>query len=107
MEKIKKKFDELIQLIKDSKLYNKYQRLLIEMNKDQELNNLISEIKELQQQIVIKEHQLKPVKELEIKLKKKYQQLYKSSLYKEYLKTTKELNIMIQHISNRIQIFFN
>lgn len=108
MNDILDKVDELIEYIKTSDLYKKYQLIETQMNNNDYITQLILEIKKLQKQAVKAQFNNNPnVKELDEKINENIQKLNAIPLYSEYINTKEELNNIFLNIKNTIEIYIN
>jgi len=99
------KVDEIINYIEDSDNYKKYLLIKEKMKNDQEINDLLNEIKHLQKRLANnynKETEL----ELEIELEEKNNLLNNIPLYREYLNTLDEINNIYNIIENSLNKYF-
>jgi len=94
------KVDEIIEVIKTSPNYQKYLLLQEKMNSNQDLINLINEVKDLQKMIV-------NGKDRETLLKEKMDLLENNPLYREYNNTICEINNMFAIVENTLNNYFN
>lgn len=105
---IENKIDELFQAINESEEYKAYKNIGDVLEKDEEITNLINNIKTLQQKSVRLEEagndEYKEVdKEIEIEVK----QLNEKPIYQEYLKRMNELNDILAMSSKQIEDYIN
>lgn len=101
------KFDELIDLIKNSPDYKKYKTLEKIMKNDKEIMMLIEEVKCYQKQIVKLKVVGKDTKELEEKIKIDLEKLENIPVYVEYNYLQTDLNELFQIIKNTIEKCLN
>lgn len=105
---IEKKIDELFEAINESEEYKAYQNIGDVLEKDKEINQLISEIKELQQQSVkLEEEGNEEYKEIDKEIDKKVALLNSKPIYQEYLKRMNEFNDILAMSSNQIEKYIN
>lgn len=97
---ILEKVDEIIEVIKKSPNYQKYLLLQEKMNSNQELINLINEVKDLQKMIV-------NGKDKEIELKEKMALLENNPLYREYNNTLNDINNEFAIVENTLNNYFD
>lgn len=109
MEEIKKEIDGLIDLIVESSLYKNYRNILERMEKSDDINKLIEEIKLLQKKAVREEyaHDQKAQDETETLLIERNKELNNIPLYQEYLVVVEELNDMFLNIRDKVQDVIN
>ncbi len=98
-KEILNKIDEIINLIEDSSVYQKYLTLQREIEKNDELVKLINKVKVLQKDVV---HHLTSKEELN----KVMDELNNHPLYREYNNTLSELNNTYAIIENSINHYF-
>jgi len=103
---ILEKIDDIIDLIKESKEYQDYQFLFDKLDKNEQANLLIKEVKELQKQIVKKEVLKDSTFELENKLNSLLEQLNKIPLYVEFVEKQEELNEKYQSVKQKLDDYF-
>lgn len=104
MNEIYNELDELIELIKNTDVYQEYLSILNQMGKSEDINRLVKEIKELQQQAVRKEYkERKPVDNLNKIIEDKINELNNIPLYHEYKYKAEEIYSLLSIISDRIQ----
>lgn len=94
------KVDEIIETIKTSSNYQKYLLLQEKMNSNQELINLINEVKNLQKMIV-------NGKNKEDELKEKMSLLENNPLYREYNNTINDINNEFSIVENTLNNYFD
>lgn len=100
-DEILKKVDEIIDYIENSDNYKKYLIIKEKMNNDQEINDLINEVKHLQKRLANHYN-----KQLEIELEEKNKLLNNIPLYREYLNTLDEINNIYNIIENSLNKYF-
>ncbi len=100
---IDKKIDELFKSINKSYEYQEYLKISNAIKKDQELLNLIEEIKIMQKQATLLEYQNNTkYKEIDIKIEEKLNILNNHPLYIEYKHKMDDLNDILSTSSNII-----
>lgn len=105
---IENKIEELFQAINESEEYKAYQNIGDVLEKDEEINNLIKEIKTLQQKSVrLEEQGNQEYKEIDKEIDKLVKQLNSKPIYQEYLKRMNELNDILAMSSNQIENYIN
>ena len=97
MNNIKKQIDELFDEIKESLIYQNYISSKKQLNENEEIKEIITKIKEYQVKITNNYSD-----ELELEIKKLYNQLNSYPLYQSYLEYKEELN---NELSNLIKEF--
>lgn len=105
---INKKIDELFETINDSEEYKAYKNIGEVLSRDEEINNLISEIKKLQQKSVhLEESGNLEYKEVDKLIEKKVSLLNSKPIYQEYLRRMNEFNDILAISSNQIEKYIN
>ena len=94
------KVDELLSLIKESPIYQKYLLLQEKMENNIELKSLINEVRSLQKEIVNGYHK-------EDILNEKMKLLEDNPLYREYNNTLSEINNLFTIIENTLNNYFD
>ena len=90
-EDILKKVDEIIDLLKQDSDYIRYQKLKEDVSKNGEITALIEDIKNLQKQLVLLEHEKKNTNDVSTTLDKKLKSLESYPLYSEFVITQEEV----------------
>ena len=106
-ELLLKKIDELIDLIKNTPNYKRYEKLKSEMSKNKEIMGLIRNIKKLEQSIVKKEYNKLDTKEDEEEKEKLKEKLKEYPDYLEYTYLQEDLNNDFQNIKKIIEDSIN
>lgn len=105
---IEKKLDELFNTIESSSTYQSYLEIGRVIEKNKEINDLMQEIKELQQKSVrleeVGDEEYKTVDKL---IDKKVKYLNSIPVYQEYLRRMKEFNNCLTESSNTIEKYIN
>ena len=105
---INNKINELFETIKNSKEYLAYQNIGEVIKDNDEINNLVNEIKKLQQQSVkLEEEGNIKYKEIDKVIEEKVTTLNNIPIYKEYLRRMDEFNDLITESKNNIELFIN
>ena len=105
---INKKIDELFEAINNSKEYQDYLNISNSLENNEEINNLITEIKTLQKKSVrLEEKGDLTYKEIDKEIEKKVNLLNSKPVYQEYLKRMNEFNDIIASSSNQIEKYIN
>lgn len=105
---IENKIDELFQAINESKEYKAYQNIGEVLEQDKEINDLIKEIKTLQQKSVrLEEQENEEYKEIDKEIDELVKKLNSKPIYQEYMKRMNELNDVLAMSSNQIEKFIN
>ena len=101
MNTIKKEIDELFDEINDSNLYKNYISSKKQLDNNKEIKEIISKIKEYQVKITNNYSD-----ELDLEIKKLYNQLNSCPLYQSYLEYKEELNNMLANIIKEFNLYF-
>ena len=105
---IETKIDELFETIKNSKEYLAYQNIGEVLKDNDEVNNLVDEIKKLQQKSVRLEEENNPqYKEVDKLIEEKVNTLNAIPVYQEYLRRMDEFNDVIASSRNNIEEYIN
>lgn len=105
---IEKRIDELFQAITDSSIYRDYLTIGSVLEKDEEINQLIKEIKKLQQKSVqLEYHNDMHYKEIDKEIEKMVALLNSKPIYQEYLRRMNELNDVLAMSSSNIEQYVN
>lgn len=105
---IQTKINELFESIKNSKEYLAYQNIGQVLNENEEVNNLVNEIKKLQQDSVRLEEENNPkYKEVDKLIEEKVEKLNSIPVYQEYLRRMNEFNDVIANSRNNIEEYIN
>lgn len=101
------KLDELIELIKNTPNYKRYIELKLKMSSNNEIMNIIKEIKKIEQSIVKKEYNKLDFSEEEKKLNELKNKLNEYPSYLEYSYLQEDLNNDFQNIKKIIEDSIN
>ena len=105
---INESINELFNTIKSSSEYREYLNIGEVLKKDNELNELIDEIKVLQKKSVNLEYKGdSKYKEIDEEIDKKVKYLNSKPLYKEYLRRMNNLNNILSESSYTIEKYIN
>lgn len=105
---IENKIDELFQAISSSKEYQAYLNIGSVLEKNEEINNLVNEIKRLQQKSVQLEYQKDDTyKEVDKEIEEKVNLLNSKPIYQEYLRRMDEFNDILAESSSTIEKYIN
>ncbi len=105
---IQNKIDELFETIKNSKEYIAYQNIGEVLSGNKEVNDLVSEIKELQQtSVYLEEQNNDEYKEIDKIIEEKVNTLNSIPVYQEYLKRMEEFNDIIASSKDNIEKYIN
>ena len=95
------KIDEIIEYIESSDNYQKYLLIREKMSNEQEIKELLNEIKHLQKKLANNYN-----KNIENELEEKNKVLNNIPLYREYLNTLDEINNIYNIIENSLNKYF-
>jgi len=101
MNNIEKEIDDLFNELESSDLYKNYKNVKKQLEENTELNKILTEVKRLQK-IAVNEKD----KQVELELKKLYEELDNYPLYQSYLSIKEELEEQLQHISFTLNDYF-
>ena len=105
---IENKLDELFSAIESSNEYQAYLNIGKVLENDEEINSLVTEIKELQQKSVrLEEQGNQEYKEIDKLIEEKVKLLNSKPIYQEYLRRMNEFNDIIAESSNSIEKYVN
>lgn len=105
---IENKINDLFETIKNSKEYKSYQEIGSILENNEEVNNLVAEIKKLQQESVKLEEENNPkYKEIDKIIEEKVTTLNNIPIYQEYLRRMDEFNDIIASSKNNIEKYIN
>ena len=105
---IENKIDELFNTIKNSKEYLAYQNIGSVLETNKEVNDLVAEIKKLQQESVKLEEENNPkYKEIDKIIEEKVKILNSIPVYQEYLRRIDEFNNIITQSKDNIEKYIN
>lgn len=100
MNNILEEVEELKELIIDTKEYKDYKKNLDLLENNKEINDLIKKITTKQKEVVRNNTNSKELDDL-------YEELNNIELYKNYIESSKKLNILITNIQNNFQEYFD
>lgn len=105
---IENKIDELFQTITDSPEYQSYLSIGKVLDNDEEIKNLISSIKKLQQKSVrLEEQGNAEYKSIDKEIESQVKLLNSKPIYQEYLRRMNQFNDIIAESSNQIEQYIN
>lgn len=105
---IENKIDELFAAINDSEEYQAYLKIGKVLENDEEINSLVTEIKELQQRSVrLEEEGNLEYKKIDEVIEEKVKLLNSKPIYQEYLRRMNTFNDIIAESSNNIEKYIN
>jgi cell fate (sporulation/competence/biofilm development) regulator YmcA (YheA/YmcA/DUF963 family) len=105
--KINNNLDMIIDIIKDSDIYKKYDHILEQVKINTDINMTVKEIKNIQKKIVNESHIGKDISLLENELACKNKALNDIPLYQDYIASSLELNDLIKNVIDRLQTYLN
>lgn len=106
-DKILQKADEIVRYIKNSNDYVKYQKLVEQVKNNQEIMDIINEIKRLQKEAVNKEYHKEDTKEINDNIKSNIKKLDKYPIYKEMTYLQEDLDNLFMMIKNMLDDYIN
>ena len=99
-----KSLEELYNSIENSNYYKEYKKITSIIENDDEINNLINEIKDLEKEATILEYNKnEKYKEIDKVIHDKINILNNNQLYIDYLNKMEELNSILKESSNMIE----
>ncbi len=102
------KIEELFQTIQDSREYQDYLNIGKTLENNEEINELVREIKKLQQKSVELEYKGDTTyREVDQVIEEKVQLLNGNPIYQEYLRRMEEFNDILAESSHQIEEFVN
>lgn len=104
---LKESLKEIIDEIKLSKYYQDYLRIEEKIKENEEITNLIKEIKDLQKELVKKDYYKKDLSVIEEEYNNKLEELNSYPLYQSYLESQRKVNEKLQYVRVEIQSFFD
>jgi len=105
--KVLKKIDEIIDYIKDSDTYKRFNIVEEQMSNNEELMSLIKEVKVIQQEIVKREEIDLDTQDLSSLYQSLKKELYSYPIYVEYNELLEELDNTYQEIKVIIEKYLN
>ena len=105
---IENKIEELFQAINESEEYQAYLNIGSVLEKNEEINTLVNDIKKLQQKSVQLEYQgNESYKEVDKEIEEKVNLLNSKPIYQEYLRRMNEFNDILAESSHQIEEYVN
>ena len=105
---IENKIDDLFKTIENSKEYQDYLKIGKSLEKDETINKLIEEIKELQQKSTMLEYNNdESYKEVDKEIELKVKELNSKPAYQEYLNKMDEFNDILAMSSKNLEDYVN
>lgn len=102
------KLEDLFKAIEESDEYKSYLKIGEVLEQDEEVMNLINDIKTLQKEAVKLEYNKDlRYKEVDEEIKKKVNILNEMPIYKEYLRRVNKFNDILSESSNNIEKYIN
>lgn len=106
-DNILKKVDEIVNYIKNSKDYLKYQQLVQQIKNNKEIMNIINEVKKLQREAVNKEYHKEDTKDINDKIKVNIEKLSTYPIYQEMTYLQEDLNSLFMSIKSMLDDYIN
>lgn len=106
-DKILEKTDEIINIIKTSEEYQKYNDISRKMENNKDIMNLIDEVKKLQQKLVKEESLGKDISSIDKEINEKIKLLEEYPIYLEYTYLQEDFNNSIDLIKTSIEDYIN
>ena len=107
MNDIIKEVENLKEDVLNSKEYKDFKKYESILDNNKEINNIITKIKRLQQQIIKKEDKKENTDKDEIELQSLYKELNTYPDYTNYINSSKKLNEVITYIQKEFEDYFN
>jgi cell fate (sporulation/competence/biofilm development) regulator YmcA (YheA/YmcA/DUF963 family) len=104
---INKSFDNLIDIIKDTTIYQEYIHILEQVKKNTDINETVKNIKDIQKKIVNEKYRGNDITILESELERINTKLNSIPLYQDYIESSKILNELVTSITSRLQTYLN
>ncbi|MDD2203375.1 MAG: YlbF family regulator [Bacilli bacterium] len=105
---INEALDNLVDNIRDSNIYKKYNNILEKVEHNQQINLTVNDIKKIQKKIVKEKYALgNKSTMLEKSLEEKKAVLYSIPLYQDYIEAANDLNDLMKNVNNRLQTYIN
>lgn len=99
--------EELKNKVLNSKEYTDYKKYEQILDNNKEINNVITQIKKVQQSIIKKEDINEDTTKEKIELDSLYKKLNTYQEYNNYIDSSKKLNEMITYIQKEFENYFN
>ena len=99
--------ENLKQKVLNSDEYKNFKKYEEELDNNKEINNIINNIKKVQQTIIKKEDKNENIDKEQIELNTLYKKLDTYSDYKNYIESSKKLNEIITNIQKEFENYFN
>ena len=106
-DEILAKTDELVEYIKNSKTFKKYQELKEQVKENTKIMNLINEVKTLQKKAVKKEYNKEDVADINNQISNKLKELDSYPIYKEMTYLEEDLNNLFVTIKDMLDIYIS
>lgn len=102
-KELEQEFNSIIEELKETENYQKYQSLRKKLEENKELMELIEQVRIYQKELVKLEHSNKDVIPTLIKYQETKEKLDESPLYHAYKISEEELNNNLQYMKNQIE----
>lgn len=99
--------DNIISIIENSNEYKEYQLLSKKMHNNNEINQLIKEVKTLQQKLVKEQALGNDIKNIDSEISKKLEELKEYPIYLEYIYLQEDLNNSILLVKEKLEKYIN
>lgn len=106
-DNILKKADEIVNYIKNSHDYVKYQQLVTEVKNNCEIMDIINEVKKLQKEAVNKEYRKEDTTDINNQIKVNLEKLSTYPIYQEMSYLQEDLNSLFMSIKNMLDDYIN
>ena len=106
-DEILTKTDELVNYIKESETFKKYQELKGQIKSNKEIMKLINEVKNLQKKAVKKEYNHEDVTNINNEINNKLNELDEYPIYKEMTYLEEDLNNLFISIKNMLDNYIS
>ena len=107
MNNVIKEVETLKEDILNSDEYKEFKKYETILDNSKEINNIITNIKRLQQQIIKKEDKNQDTDKEEIELQSLYKELNTYDDYVKYIESSKKFNELITYIQKEFENYFN
>jgi cell fate (sporulation/competence/biofilm development) regulator YmcA (YheA/YmcA/DUF963 family) len=104
---IEKSFDNLLDTIKSTIIYQDYTHILEQVKKNTDIKDAIKNIKSIQKKIVNEKYKGNDVAPLENELESVNKKLNSIPLYQDYIEASGVLNDLIKSVTDRLQTYLN
>lgn len=105
MDNLELEFNELINIIKDTKEYKNYVSLKDRLESNDDISSLVKEIKDLQKESVRLESKGQDFSKVDLDIKQKLVYLNNIPVYNDYIESLELLNDILVLVKNRFDKF--